>query len=162
MYLTTGGDWQALGEFSADYFGIGNSTYRGDLDIRTLHAISDHSNVDAPIGFQTLSEMASVIRSSDAGINRLTYDIVFDSAESYEAALHSNIFCKSNVEVMLGLAPSEVIGSFFDDDCNAIKVSVFRDAVGRSIDERDIYASQQHSRLAELKVPFYQSVFSEM
>jgi hypothetical protein len=38
----------------------------------------------------------------DAGVSRLTFDVLFASREAYKAALHLNLFCASNVARLLG------------------------------------------------------------
>ena len=98
------------------------TNYRGNVDDRTLSLIADHPPVGAPVGSQRLLDMAVVIRSKDAGINRLTFDIIFTSGENYEAALHSNVFARCNVANILNLPPERVVGTYFVDSCNAIKI----------------------------------------
>jgi Domain of unknown function (DUF4387) len=51
-----------------------------------LSLIADVPLTTEEIGMYRLLDMAVVIRSKDAGINRLTFDIIFTSAENYEAA----------------------------------------------------------------------------
>ncbi len=99
--------------------------------------------------------MASVIRSKDAGVNRLTFDIFFTSAENYEAALNSNQFTREKIAKTLGMPVGKVVGTFFVDACNAIKISVERPNISASMDERDVYGVQQQSVLEEMIIPFY-------
>ena len=99
--------------------------------------------------------MAVVIRSKDAGINRLTFDIIFTSGENYEAALRSNVFNKDNVAKILGLPAEQVVGTFFVDTCNAIKISIDRPNISASVDERDVFGAQQQAALEHLIVPAY-------
>ena len=40
--------------------------------------------------------MAVVIRTKDAGVNRLTYDIIFNPAQDDATALRANVFTKEN------------------------------------------------------------------
>ncbi|MBS0317975.1 MAG: DUF4387 family protein [Proteobacteria bacterium] len=99
--------------------------------------------------------MAVVIRSKDAGINRLTFDIVFNSAADYELALRSNVFHKAHVAELLQLAPERVVGSFFVDTCNAIKITIDRPNISASPDERDVFGAQQQSRIEALVIPVH-------
>lgn len=108
-----------------------------------------------PAQMQPLLDTAVVIRSKNAGINRLTYDIVFHSSADYEAALHSNLFHKAQVARLLGLAAEHVVGSFFVDSCNAIKITIDRPKLSASPDEHDVFGAQQQSRLEALCVPVY-------
>jgi hypothetical protein len=99
--------------------------------------------------------MAVVIRSKDAGINRLTFDIIFTSGENYEAALHSNIFTKDSVARILNVPVNRVVGTFFVDSCNAIKISIDRPNISASTDERDVFGAQQQAALERLQIPIY-------
>ena len=106
-------------------------------------------------GTHRLRDMAVVIRSKDAGINRLTLDIIFTSAENYEAALHSNVFSKGGVARTLKLPVERIVGTFFVDTCNAIKLSIDRPNISASIDEHDVFGAQQQSAVERLEVPVY-------
>jgi hypothetical protein len=150
-----GASWVQDGELRPRYFDIGLTGYRGDLDDRTLSLIADAPPEGEPELMQPLLEMAVVIRSKNAGINRLTYDIVFHSSADYEAALHSNLFHKAQVAQVLGLPAEHVVGSFFVDSCNAIKITIDRPNISASPDEHDVFGAQQQSRLEALRVPVY-------
>src|SRR5271156_845634 len=154
-YNANGGDWIEQGEARARYFEIGETGYRGNLDDRTLSLIADHPPMDGLIGSHRLLDMAVVIRSKDAGINRLTFDIIFTSGENYEAALHSNVFAKDNVAKILNLPSQRVVGTFFVDTCNAIKISIDRPNISASMDERDVFGAQQQAAIEQLSIPIY-------
>ena len=99
--------------------------------------------------------MAIVIRSKDAGINRLTFDIIFNSGENYEAALHSNVFAKENVAKVLNIPLNRVVGTFFVDTCNAIKITIDRPNISASMDERDVFGAQQQAAIEHLSIPIH-------
>lgn len=105
--------------------------------------------------------MAVVIRSKDAGINRLTFDIIFTSAEHYEAALHSNVFSSCNIAKLLGLPREHVVGTFFVDTCNAIKISIDRPNISASVDERDVFGAQQQTAVENLNIPIYATTLAK-
>ena len=150
-----GASWVKDGEARPKYFDIGQKGFRGDLDDRTLSLIADAPPEGEPELMQPLLEMAVVIRSKNAGINRLTYDVVFNSGADYEAALHSNVFHKTQVAQLLQLPVEHVVGSFFVDTCNAIKITIDRPNISASPDEHDVFGAQQQSRLESLRVPVY-------
>ena len=153
-FAANGADWTQQGSERPRYFDIGERNYRGNVDDRTLSLIADHPPAGAPVGSHPLLEMAVVIRSKDAGINRLTFDIIFTSGENYEAALHSNVFTRCNVAKILNLPPERVVGTYFVDSCNAIKISVDRPNISASMDERDVFGAQQVA-IEQLSVPIY-------
>lgn len=154
-YRAEGSDWVEEGRERPRYFDIGISGYEGNLDDRTLSLIADAPPSGHPHGSQRLLDMAVVIRSKDAGINRLTFDIVFNSAADYETALRSNVFHKDHVARILQLPPERIVGSFFVDTCNAIKISIDRPNISASPDERDVFGAQQQSLFERLEVPIF-------
>ncbi|MGH8617026.1 MAG: DUF4387 family protein [Burkholderiales bacterium] len=154
-YRANGAAWVKEGGGRPKYFDIGVTNFKGNVDDRTLSLIADVPPSGPQHGAQRLLDMAVVIRSKDAGINRLTFDIVFNSAEQYEYALRSNVFHKGNVAKILGVAPERVVGTFYVDTCNAIKLSIDRPNISGSLDERDVFGAQQQSAVERLIVPVY-------
>ena len=139
-----------------------DATIAGNLDDRD--AVADRRSLRrsaSPIGSHRLLDMAVVIRSKDAGINRLTFDIIFTSGENYEAALRSNVFARCNVAKMLGLPPERVVGTFFVDTCNAIKISIDRPNISASMDERDVFGAQQQAAIEQLSIPIHASALAK-
>jgi len=160
-FAANGADWTEQGAERPRYFDIGERDYRGNVDDRTLSLIADHAPVGAPIGSHRLLDMAVVIRSKDAGINRLTFDIIFTSGENYEAALHSNVFARCNVAKILNLQPARVVGTYFVDSCNAIKISVDRPNISASMDERDVFGAQQQVAIEQMSIPIYPAALAK-
>jgi hypothetical protein len=156
-----GADWTEQGSERPRYFDIGERDYRGNVDDRTLSLIADHPPTGVPIGSYPLLDMAVVIRSKDAGINRLTFDIIFTSGENYEAALHANIFTRCNVARILGVPPERVVGSYFVDSCNAIKISIDRPNISASMNERDVFGAQQQVAIERMSVLIYSAALAK-
>ena len=154
-YASAGADWVEQATEHARYFDIGETGYGGDLDDRTLSLIADHSPTETSIGAHRLIDMAFVIRSKHVGVNRLTFDVIFTSGENYEAALHSNVFAKDNMAKILDLPPQKVIGTFFVDSCNAIKITVDRPNLSSPVDERDVFGVQQQAAIEQMRIPIH-------
>jgi hypothetical protein len=154
-YRADGSDWKEEGTDQARYFELGERNYQGDVDNRTLSLIADHAPTETSVGSYRLLDMATVIRSKDAGVNQLTIDIFFTSAENYEVALNSNLFTKEKIAGVIGVPPAKVIGTYFVDACNAIKISVERPNISASVDERDVFGAQQQSAIEGMSIPFY-------
>ncbi|WP_312539102.1 DUF4387 family protein [Achromobacter mucicolens] len=154
-FRVNGAAWTESGSERPRYADIGITGYEGNLDDRTLSLIADVPPAGTPQREQPLLDMAVVVRSKDAGIDRLTFDIVFNSAADYEAALRSNVFCAANVARVLGVAPERVVGTFFVDSCNAIKLTIDRPNISASPDERDVFGAQQQAVIERLSIPHY-------
>ena len=160
-YRANKAHWIELRAERPRYFDIGENGYHGDLDERTLSFIVDHPPVGEPIGWRRLRDMAAVVRSKDAGVNRITFDILFASGENYEAALYSNAFGKDNIAHALGVSPERVVGAFFVDTCNAIKISVDRPNVSASPDDRDVFGTQQQADIEDMRIPIYAAALAQ-
>jgi hypothetical protein len=154
-YLAHGREWSETGETRATYFDIGEPAGKHNLDDRTLSVIEDLPPRGEPVAKRRLLDMARVIRSKDAGINRITFDVLFVSKEAYEAALYSNMFCPRMMADELGYELSAVVGAYFIDQCNGIKVTVERPIISASRDERDVFGAQQQSLLERMVIPMY-------
>jgi hypothetical protein len=48
-----------------------------------------------------------------------------------------------------------VVGTFFVDSCNAIKISIDRPNISASVDERDVFGTQQQAAIECLTIPIY-------
>jgi hypothetical protein len=155
LYDATADGWTFDREVRPRYFDIGVKDYAGDLGERTLSIIEDAPPVGDPVGYRKLRDIAVVIRTKDAGINRLTYDIIFNTPEDYRTALRSNVFTKANVAKMLPVDEDHIVGTFHVDTCNAIKISIDRPIVSASADERDVFGAQQQSEFILMAVPAY-------
>ncbi|MGB6443612.1 MAG: DUF4387 family protein [Xanthobacteraceae bacterium] len=154
-YTATGAQWTQAGKSRPCYFDIGETGYNDNLDDRTLSLIHAAPTSGVLVGQQRLLDMAVVIRSKDAGINRLTFDIIFTSGENYEAALRSNVFDRESIAKLLDMPVEHVVGTFFVDTCNAIKISIDRPNISASMDERDVFGAQQQAAIEALTIPIY-------
>lgn len=160
-FSADGANWIEVGSDRPHYDNIGEAGYRGNLDERTLSVIADHPPLERSVGSRRLRDMAAVIRSKDAGVNRITFDIFFTSGESYEIALYSNAFSRDNVARALEIAPEHLVGTFFVDACNAIKVSIDRPNISASMDERDLFGVQQQTAIESMDIPIYAAALSK-
>ncbi|MFT3988707.1 DUF4387 family protein [Aestuariivirga sp.] len=154
-YQANGNVWTKTRSARPNYFDIGITGYNGNLDDRSLSRISDVPPAGLRHGDQRLLDLAVVIRSKDAGINRLTFDIIFNSPEHYETGLRSNVFHAGSIAKILGLPEKQIVGTFFVDSCNAIKISIDRPNISASVDEHDVFGAQQQSQIERLVVPVY-------
>lgn len=99
--------------------------------------------------------MASVIRSKNAGINKIVYDIFFNTEEDYRIALTSNIFSKDKTAGILDIPVEQIIGVYRADECRAIKISVNRGLISGSKGDRDVFGAQQHTSLLGWAIPVF-------
>ncbi|SRR5258708_829085 len=99
----------------------------------------------------TLSELASVIRSKNAGPFWLTLDVFFDSDDAYQAAVDSGAV---NAERLGGLyrVDPDLVKIFEIAHLRVIKASMPRKVAAGSFEDSDLHAGQQFVPLAMIEI----------
>ena len=99
-----------------------------------------------------LSELAKTIRSKNAGVDKITFDIIFASRDAYEMVKRSGTLTRQSV-ARLYCIPEARISDFvaFDPAC-AIKFSFYRARPSGSPGDPDIFGAQQYAPLLDVEV----------
>jgi hypothetical protein len=160
IYNYNGNRRELINEPRAKYQAIGLSEWPLELDPEKANLIEKSDCHGTPVFRKRLLEMANIIRSKDAGINKITFDVFFVTPQEYEAALKSNVFHKDNVANVLCIPLDHVIGTYRADDCYAVKVSTNRPSISGNPGERDMFGAQQHSKLLMLDIPVFMEELS--
>lgn len=100
---------------------------------------------------QTLGELASLIRSKNAGPFWLTFDILFDQPEVFRRVVDGNCLSPTMLAERYGFDP-EVIQLVIIPAALAIKISLPRPRVQGDPGEADMYAGQQYALLVDLAI----------
>jgi hypothetical protein len=155
LYRADGSNWDILEqtEAASAYRDVGLSRYNGSLEEAKVDAIALFPHSGGLQGSKPLKDIARVIRSKNAKVNRMTYDIFFNSEEDYHLALRSNAFSREAVAQTLGMSPNDIIGCYRADNCQAIKISTYRPLISGSPGERDVFGAQQHLPLLLMDIP---------
>jgi len=98
-----------------------------------------------------LRDVASLIRSKNAGPFVLTIDILFDTDEVYQQVVKHPALSQENVASLLGI-PVDDIRLVPYPAGQAIKVSFPRPVVAGSPDDTDVTGGQQYAVLVDLDV----------
>lgn len=100
-----------------------------------------------------LSSLAKVVRSKNAGVDKITFDIIFADRAAYERTVRSGAITKASVARLYGI-PEGRISDFvaFDPGC-AIKFTVYRSRPSGSPGDPDIFGAQQYAPLLDVEVP---------
>ena len=100
-----------------------------------------------------ITDIASVIRSKNAGPYELTLDIMFKREEDYMYAKEICFFTKEHIAGIYGISADKIINVVYFDPAWAVKISMVRPVVSGAIGETDVYGAQQHAPLLGLKIP---------
>ena len=100
-----------------------------------------------------LYDLASTIRSKNAGVNQITFDIIFPNAERYQKVLESKAITKDTIAALYRI-PTDRISDFVEfAPANAIKFTLYRLRPGGSPGDWDMLGCQQYGPLLEIESP---------
>lgn len=100
-----------------------------------------------------LGELANTIRSKNAGVNQVTFDIIFKNEADYRRVQRSGVLTHDSVARFFGI-PRERISDFVEFDvANAIKFTIYRTRPNGSPGDWDVLGCQQYGPLLEIEIP---------
>ena len=104
-------------------------------------------------GSRKLSDLAKTIRSKNAGVDRITFDVIFNSADNYELVKRSGVLSRSSVAKLYGIEEARITDFVTFDPANAIKFTILRKRPSGSPGDSDIFGAQQYAPLLDIEVP---------
>ncbi len=100
-----------------------------------------------------LSDLATVIRSKNAGPFELTFDVLFANRDDFERVVRSKILSVAAFADLFRISVSDVIAVVEFEPALAIKVTIKRTRSSGAFGETDVYGAQQHAPLLSLEIP---------
>ena len=94
-----------------------------------------------------LRDVASVIRSKNAGPFELTLDVLLKDDESFRLLTENDVINKSVIADLYKIPESDVIAIVYFPNARAIKAPIVRPMASGALGERDVYGAQQHGPL---------------
>ena len=102
---------------------------------------------------QTLAELAKTVRSKNAGVDKITFDVIFPNRETYERVKKSGVLTRGAVCSLFNIADSRISDFVEFDPANAIKFTIYRQVPSGSPGDPDIFGCQQYAPLLGIVVP---------
>lgn len=100
-----------------------------------------------------LVDLAKTIRSKNAGVEKVTFDIIFREKENYELVKNSKVINKKSIAKLYNI-PEEKICDFVEfDPANAIKFTIYREISSGNPGDGDIFGCQQYPPLLDIEIP---------
>lgn len=100
-----------------------------------------------------LSDLATVIRSKNAGPFELTFDVLFATHDDFERVVKSEVLSANKFATLLHIPVSDVLSVVEFEPALAIKVTIKRVRSSGAFGETDVYGAQQHAPLLGLEIP---------
>ncbi|MGB0751338.1 MAG: DUF4387 domain-containing protein [Gammaproteobacteria bacterium] len=99
---------------------------------------------------KALGDIASIIRSKNAGPFIVTFDIFFDDEKTFEAVKAAGLINRASVCERYGVSDNELLGFDFYSFARAIKFSLRRPVSAGGPSDSDVYGAQQHAPLVDM------------
>src|ERR1700736_2734486 len=99
-----------------------------------------------------LADLAKTIRSKNAGVDKITFDVIFRDRASYDMARRSNALSRSSICRIYNIPDSRISDHVEFDPALAIKFTLFRARPSGSVGDPDIFGSQQYGPLLDVQV----------
>jgi hypothetical protein len=100
-----------------------------------------------------LSEVAKTIRSKNAGVDKVTFDVIFPDRATYDRVRESGVLSRAAVSRIFGIDLGQITDHVAFDPALAIKFTIYRRMPSGSPGDADIFGSQQYGPLLDIDVP---------
>jgi hypothetical protein len=100
-----------------------------------------------------LSEIAKTIRSKNAGVDKITFDVIFPDRDTYDRVSESGVLSREAVCRLFAIDPARISDHVAFDPALAIKFTIYRRMPSGSPGDADIFGAQQYGPLLDLDVP---------
>jgi len=100
-----------------------------------------------------LAEIAKTIRSKNAGVDKITFDIIFRDRDDYDLVRNSGALTRESVAVLYGIKDSRISDFVEYDPASAIKFTIYRNRPSGSMGDPDIFGAQQYAPLMDMDIP---------
>ena len=102
---------------------------------------------------QKLSALAKTIRSKNAGVDLITFDVIFRERATYERVKRARVLTRESVCALYRIPPARIADFVEYDPANAIKFTIHRLRPSGSPGDADIFGAQQYAPLLDIDVP---------
>ena len=100
-----------------------------------------------------LVELATTIRSKNAGVDHITFDVICRDRLSFERVRDSGALDRTSVARVLGIDEERVTDFVVFELANAIKFTIRRPRPSGGMGESDLFGSQQYAPLFDVEIP---------
>ena len=100
-----------------------------------------------------LVELARTIRSKNAGVDHITFDVIFPDRASFDLVRRAGVLTRATIAALYRIDPARIVELVEYEPGLAIKFTIRRERPSGSPGERDVFGSQQYAPLFDVAVP---------
>jgi len=97
-----------------------------------------------------LADLASVIRSKNAGPFVLTLDVFFKEREVFQKVRDAGVITKARLAELYRVSENDILEVTFFEPAEALKISIKRWVSSAAPGDTDVFGAQQHVPLMSL------------
>ena len=98
-----------------------------------------------------LKDIASVIRSKNAGPYELTLDVILKEREMFDKLKAADVINAQVIARLYKIPVEDVLSIVYFPNALAIKATIVRPLASGNMGERDVYGAQQHAPLVNFE-----------
>ncbi len=100
-----------------------------------------------------LADLAKTVRSKNAGVDKITFDVIFQGEENYRLVRDSGALSRASVAALYGIDEARITDFVAYDPAFAIKFTILRKRPSGSPGDSDIFGAQQYAPLLDVQIP---------
>ena len=100
-----------------------------------------------------LSQIAKTIRSKNAGVDKITFDVIFPDRASYDLVRDSGALSREAVCRIFAIDAVRISDHVAFEPALAIKFTIYRAMSSGSPGDADVFGAQQYGPLLDIEVP---------
>jgi hypothetical protein len=100
-----------------------------------------------------LVDLASTIRSKNAGVDHIGFDIIFRDRADFERVCDSGMISRESIALLYKIDPARITDFVIFDPANAIKFAIRRLQPNGGPGESDVFGAQQYAPLFDIEIP---------
>ena len=100
-----------------------------------------------------LVELASTIRSKNAGVDHITFDVICRERRNFERVRDSGALTRESVARLFNIDMARVTDFVVFEPANAIKFTIRRLRPSGCAGEGDLFGAQQYAPLFDVEIP---------
>ena len=97
-----------------------------------------------------LADLASVVRSKNAGPFVITLDVFFKEGEAFRKVRDSGVITKASLAKLYRVSEDDILEVTFFEPAEALKISIKRWVSSAAPGDTDVFGAQQHVPLMSL------------
>ena len=105
-----------------------------------------------------LVDVTKTVRSKNAGVDRITFDIIFADRDVYEYVKENELITEEQIRDLYGLSSDQLAVFTYFDPAKAVKFTLNRSKPSGSPGEHDVMGAQQYSPLFQISLPLPDAV----